>query len=116
MPLRPFVSPVLIFAASIVPYRAFQTSDGDILIGGGNDRLFKIMCEKLGVPDLPQDPRFESNNVRVQNRDVLEDILQARTRQKSTAEWLEIFKGSGVPYAAINDIQTTLHHDHGKSL
>lgn len=72
------------------------------------------MCEKLGVPHLPEDPRFETNNVRVKNRDELERMIEDITKTKSTKEWLQIFDGSGVPYAAINDIQTTLHHEHGE--
>jgi len=39
---------------------------------------------------------------------MLEDITQTRT----TAEWLDVFEGSGMPYAAVNDIQDTLHHKH----
>ena len=105
---------LLICIASIVPYRAFKTADGDVLFGGGNDRLFRVMCEKLEVPNLPNDSRFESNNVRVKNRDVLERIIEDITKTRTTQEWLRIFEGSGVPYSAINDIQTTLHHDHGK--
>jgi len=97
-----------------VPYRAFKAADGDVLFGGGNDRLFQVMCEKLGFPDLPKDERFESNNVRVKNRDVLEKMIEDITKTKTTKEWLQIFEGSGVPYSAINDIQTTLHLDHGK--
>ena len=99
--------------ASIVPYKSFKTADGDVLFGGGNDRLFRIMCEKLGVPHLLEDPRFVSNDVRVKNRDILEAIIEDVTKTKMTQEWLDIFDGSGVPYAAINDIQTTLHHEHG---
>ena len=99
--------------ASIVPYRAFKTADGDVIFGGGNDRLFRIMCDRLGIPNLPDDHRFVSNNLRVKNRDILEAIIEDVTKTKSTQEWLDIFEGSGVPYAAINDIQTTLHHEHG---
>jgi len=99
--------------ASIVPYRAFKTADGDVLFGGGNDRLFRIMCEKLGVPNLPNDPRFLSNDLRVKNRNILEAMIEEITKAKTTQEWLDVFDGSGVPYAAINDIQTTLHHEHG---
>ena len=99
--------------ASIVPYRAFKTADGDVLFGGGNDRLFRIMCENLGVPNLPNDPRFLSNDLRVKNRNILEAMIEEITKAKTTQEWLDVFDGSGVPYAAINDIQTTLHHEHG---
>jgi succinate--hydroxymethylglutarate CoA-transferase len=103
-----------LFVASIVPYKGFKTVDGDILLGGGNDRLFGVMCMKLGRPEWVTDERFVTNNVRVKNRVQLEDLVEEITKTKTTQEWLEVFEGSGMPYAAINDIQTTLNHEHGE--
>lgn len=97
-----------------MPYRAFKTADGDILFGGGNDRLYGIMCEKFGKPEWAKDARFVTNNVRVKNRDLLEEMIEKLTTKRTTKEWLDIFEGSGVPYAAINDIQATLNHEHSK--
>ncbi|KAF2271799.1 caib/baif family protein-like protein [Westerdykella ornata] len=97
---------------SIVPYRAFKTADGDILLGGGNDRLYGILCTKIGKPEWITDERFKTNPMRVKNRDVLEELIENETRKKTTQEWLEILEGCGMPYAAINDVQTTLNHDH----
>ena len=54
-----------------------------------------------------------TNAVRVKNRDVLENLIETETMKKSTQEWLEILDGCGMPYAAINDIQRTLNHEHG---
>ncbi|KAH8597492.1 formyl-coenzyme A transferase [Bisporella sp. PMI_857] len=97
---------------SIVPYRGFQTSDGDIMIGGGNDRQFQILCDLLGKPEWKIDPLYHTNSARVQNRQQLEQLLEEITQTKTTQEWLEIFDGSGMAYAAINDIFTTLNHEH----
>ena len=98
-------------AASIVPYRGFKTKDGDILIGGGNDRLFGILCSRLEKSEWPSDSRFSSNASRVANRGELESLIEAETTKKTTHEWLDIFKGSGMPYAPINDVQDTLNHE-----
>ncbi|KAK8220680.1 CAIB/BAIF family enzyme [Phyllosticta capitalensis] len=97
---------------SIVPYRAFKTADGDILLGGGNDRLYGVLCERIGKPEWTTDARFSTNAIRVKNRDVLEEMIEKETQRKTTQEWLEIFEGSGMPYAAINDIQGTFNHSH----
>lgn len=99
---------------SIVPYRGFKSADGDIMIGGGNDRLFGIMCDKLSKSEWKADPRFVSNNERVKNREVLESMIEKETQTKTTQEWLDIFEGAGMPYAAINDVKSTLEHEHGK--
>lgn len=100
--------------ASVVPYQGFKTADGSVLIGGANDRLFGILCNKLGKPDLKTDPRFINNNSRVQNRTDLETIIETETSKHTTAEWQAIFEGSGLPYAAVNDVQGTMNHEHGE--
>ncbi|KAI4180953.1 MAG: hypothetical protein L6R41_006910 [Letrouitia leprolyta] len=90
----------------------FETQDGDILLGGGNDRLFGILCDKLGKPEWKTDERFHTNSLRVKNRDDLESLIHKETKKKTTAQWLELLDGSGMPYAAVNDIQATLNHEH----
>ncbi|MCJ1385538.1 hypothetical protein MMC17_008661 [Xylographa soralifera] len=97
---------------SIVPYQAFKTADGDVLLGGGNDRLYGILCDRLGKPEWKTDERFITNSLRVENRTVLENMIESITKSKSTSEWLELLDGSGMPYAAVNDIQGTLNHEH----
>lgn len=99
---------------SIVPYKGFKTKDGDLMLGGGNDRLFGILCECIGKAEWASDPRYKTNADRVKHRDELEDKIEAITKTKSVAEWLEILEGSGMPYAQINDVKGTLEHEHGK--
>ncbi|PQE21124.1 transferase family III protein [Rutstroemia sp. NJR-2017a WRK4] len=98
--------------ASIVPYRSYKTKDGDILFGGGNDRLFGLLCDGLGCPEWKEDPKFVVNTQRVAHRAELDSSIEKITQDKTTREWLDIFEGSGLPYAAINDIQGTLSHEH----
>ena len=95
---------------SIVPYRGFRTADGDILIGGGNDKLFGVLCDSLGKPEWKTDDRFWSNNARVANRRDLEMLIEEITVTRSTQEWLEHLEGCGMPYAAINDVMDTINH------
>ncbi|POR36563.1 Succinate--hydroxymethylglutarate CoA-transferase [Tolypocladium paradoxum] len=102
-------------SASIVPYRSFKTKDGDILFGGGNDRLFGVLCDGLGRPQWKDDAKFKTNADRVANRVELEAEIEAVSQQKTTQEWLETFEGSGMPYAAVNDVQDTLNHEHTKA-
>jgi len=70
------------------------------------------MCDGLGRPEWKSDPKYVTNTTRVAHRVELEEALEAITVQKTTAEWLEVFEGSGMPYAAVNDIQDTLNHKH----
>lgn len=84
-----------------MPYKAFKTKDGDVLFGGGNDRLFGIMCDGLGKPEWKEDPKFKINSQRVVNRNELEAEIERITVQKTTEEWLQVFEGKGMPYAAV---------------
>ena len=97
-----------------MPYRSYKTQDGDILFGGGNDKLFGVLCDRLGFSEWKTDARFVTNSDRVQHRAEIDGMIESTTVQKTTQEWLDIFEGSGMPYAAVNDIQGTLNHKHGK--
>ena len=85
------------------------------MLGGGNDRLFGVICDKLGKPGWKSDPKFVTNGKRVENRVELEALIENETKKKSTKEWLEVLEGSGMPYAAINDVKDTLEHEHIKA-
>jgi succinate---hydroxymethylglutarate CoA-transferase len=69
----------------------------------------------LGEPQWADDPKFKTNADRVAHRNELEEKIEAISTQKTTQEWLEIFEGKGMPYAAVNDVQDTLNHEHTKA-
>ncbi|XP_072709654.1 succinyl-CoA:glutarate CoA-transferase isoform X5 [Ciconia boyciana] len=90
---------------SIVPYQAFKTKDGYIVVGAGNDQQFVTVCKILNLPEVSKDSRYKTNTLRVQNRKELIDILSTRFSEKATIEWLHLFEGSGIPYGPINNMQ-----------
>jgi succinate--hydroxymethylglutarate CoA-transferase len=73
-----------------------------------------VLSDRLGYPEWKTDVRFVTNSDRVKHRADIDGMIENITRQKTTQEWLEIFEGSGMPYAAVNDIQGTLNHEHGR--
>lgn len=66
---------------------------------------YLLFFQLLGLPNLPNDPLYLTNPVRVKNRTLLIETLQEKFQQKSTADWLKAFEGSGIPYGPINNIQ-----------
>uniref|UniRef100_A0A8C3SCU9 Succinyl-CoA:glutarate-CoA transferase n=1 Tax=Chelydra serpentina TaxID=8475 RepID=A0A8C3SCU9_CHESE len=90
---------------SIVPYQAFKTKDGYLVVGAGNDQQFVTVCKILNLLEVSKDSRYKTNKLRVQNRKELIEILSARFSEKMTTKWLELFEGSGVPYGPINSMQ-----------
>jgi crotonobetainyl-CoA:carnitine CoA-transferase CaiB-like acyl-CoA transferase len=91
---------------NIVPYQAFETADGHIVVTVGSERQWPRLCRALGLPALADDPRFATNGNRVTNREELSTTLQRRLGERTTAEWLEVLAVADVPAAPINDVPT----------
>lgn len=89
---------------SIVPYQDFPTADGHMILAIGNDGQFQRFCAEAGAPELAADARFASNAQRVQHRDALIPLLQALTRQRSTAQWIAALEAKAVPCGPINTL------------
>lgn len=89
---------------SLVPYKAFETSDGFLTLGTGNDAQFQSFCERISMPELAADERFVSNSCRVQNRKLLYEIIEPILKSKTNEEWMRIFEGVPFPYGPVNDM------------
>ena len=89
---------------SIVPYQAFATADGHLVLAVGNDAQFARFCEVAGRPDLARDPRFATNAARVTARAELVALLAPLLATRSTAAWVAALEGADVPCGPINDL------------
>ena len=93
---------------SIVPYQAFPTTDGALVVAVGNDAQFARLCEVLDEPDLATDPRFVTNPDRVTNRDELVPMLAARFADHPTTTLVDDLAAASVPAAPVQDVATAL--------
>ncbi|MBB5020202.1 crotonobetainyl-CoA:carnitine CoA-transferase CaiB-like acyl-CoA transferase [Chitinivorax tropicus] len=89
---------------NIVPYQAFPTADGDMILAVGNDGQFAKFCEVAGK-DWAQDERFSTNRARVTNRQVLVPLIRQTTVMKTTAEWIAALEAVAVPCGPINTLE-----------
>ena len=89
---------------NIVPYQAFQTRDGYIILAIGNDAQFSRFCELAEKPELVGDQRFSKNSGRVQHREVLVPIVIKIMLSQSSEWWLENLNNKGIPCGPINNI------------
>src|SRR5215218_8209389 len=89
---------------SLFPYEPLPCSDGDLIITAGNDGQFRKLCEVLGRPDLPDDPRFARNQDRTANRDELRPLLVERLRTRPKLDWFREIIAAGVPCGPINSV------------
>jgi len=97
---------------NLVPYQAFRTKDGDLMLTVGNDAQFASCCSSLGVEELAEDSRFEKMKDRIANRETLIPLLQAKLLERNTADWLAILRKHGVPVGPVNNIAEVLSSEH----
>jgi crotonobetainyl-CoA:carnitine CoA-transferase CaiB-like acyl-CoA transferase len=102
--------------AGIVPYAAFPTADGFIIIAAGNQGLWRRLCEALGREDLLDDPRFAENPDRVAHRDELTEELSATLRTRGRDHWLGVLERVGVPATPIQTIDQVVAHEQVRAI
>jgi len=94
--------------ASFVPYQAFDTSDGSIVICAGNNRLFAKLAKELGRPEWASDERFKDNRARIRNKDLLLPKMSEILAQQPRAYWSERFEAAEIPCSPINSLAEVL--------
>ena len=100
----------------IVPYQAFATREGHLMVAATNDRLFRLLCDAIDLPGLPEDPRFVTNPARVENRVALGEALGARFAEEETETWLDRLGAAGVPAAPVQDVAAVAAHPQTEAL
>lgn len=90
---------------SLFPYESLPTADLDLIVTAGNDLQFAKLCNVLGLPELPHDPRFANTKDRNRNREELRPLLVERLRTRSANEWFRLLSAVGVPCGPINNIE-----------
>ena len=89
---------------NIVPYQAFATADGHLMLAVGNDAQFARFCAVAGAPEMSADPRYSTNAARVAHRAELVAEVTALLARRGTQAWLEALAGAQVPAGPINDL------------
>jgi crotonobetainyl-CoA:carnitine CoA-transferase CaiB-like acyl-CoA transferase len=99
---------------SIAPYGVFETADGrPLLIAIQNEREWRDLCSAvLQQPGLAADPRFESNNERVANREALDALVAAACRRHDYAGLIGLLQTAGIAFGAVNDVAGLSAHPH----
>jgi crotonobetainyl-CoA:carnitine CoA-transferase CaiB-like acyl-CoA transferase len=92
----------------LVPYEAFDGSDGPFLLCVGNDRLFVKFSQVLGRTDWPADDRFRSNRDRLAHKPELLRQIREVLATRPRAEWMARLEAAGVPCAPIHTVPEAL--------
>ncbi|WP_372012781.1 CaiB/BaiF CoA transferase family protein [Tistrella mobilis] len=89
---------------NIVPYQAFATQDGHLVLAIGNDEQFRRFAAEAGHPEWATDPRFATNAQRVANRAALVPLVAGAVATRTTDDWIAALESKAVPCGPINTL------------
>jgi CoA:oxalate CoA-transferase len=95
---------------TIVPFQAFKTKDGSMIIAAGNDNLFVKTCDALGLAGLTSSPDYKTNALRLKHHHQLERAIESVLKGNTTAHWIELLGKAGVPCGPINNVEQAISH------
>jgi crotonobetainyl-CoA:carnitine CoA-transferase CaiB-like acyl-CoA transferase len=98
------------------PYQAYKASDDYFIIAAGNNKLWTEVAEAVGLPELANDARFETQQLRAKNQQELLSLLQPEFEKQTAAYWLEAMDSRGVPCSPINNYPEILNNEHVEHL
>jgi formyl-CoA transferase len=97
---------------SVYPYDSFHTSDSDVVIAGGNDKLYRIICDVIGKPELKTDERFIDNETRKKNHVEMKKIIEEWTIKHTQEKVVNTLLDAGVPAAPIYNLKQVCEDPH----
>ena len=83
------------------PHQRVQTKDGYLMVGAAGEAIWARCAKALGHPEWCEDPRFSTNRQRMENREALEDVMNAVLTTKTTSDWVEVLEAAGVPCGPV---------------
>ncbi len=93
---------------SLVPYTTYQASDAMIALAVGNEPQFAKCAAALGHPEWAEDPRFNTNRARVENRTLVDGSIAETLAGDTAGAWIAKLKAVGVPCGRINSVAEAL--------
>lgn len=97
----------------ISPTNTYPCKDGRfVVIGGNGDSIFKRFMQKIGRPDVGEDPRFSDNAGRVEHEKELDEIISEWTSSLDSKVVLKLLEEAAVPAGPINNIKDMLEDEH----
>ena len=89
---------------STYPYDTFPAKDGDVVIAAGNNKLYAILCDVMGKPELKTAPRFAEVKDRVANHVAMREIIVPWTKQHTIDEVDKLLNDAGCPACPVNTL------------
>ena len=99
----------------VAPSNVYPTRDGEILIGANQDSVFKRFCAAMDRPEMAEDARYATHHARGENQAELDDIINAWSKDFTSADLLALMEEHGVPAGKIFTAPDMLADPHYKA-
>jgi crotonobetainyl-CoA:carnitine CoA-transferase CaiB-like acyl-CoA transferase len=103
-------------ANGIVPYKAYATRDGELVVAAGSDGLFRKLATVVGRSEWIEDPRFADNPARVLHQGELYRMLDSIMLTSDTAQWAARLEAAGIPCSPVQSIAQMVAHGQTAAL
>jgi crotonobetainyl-CoA:carnitine CoA-transferase CaiB-like acyl-CoA transferase len=97
-------------SSKLIPFQAFETKTGPLIVAAGNDRLFAALARALERPEWAADARYATNAGRYEHRATLLAAIDEVMRARTKGEWLDRLEQAGVPCAPVQTVAEALAH------
>ncbi|WP_051264654.1 CaiB/BaiF CoA transferase family protein [Nakamurella lactea] len=100
----------------LAPYESLRTRNGALVVAANNDKLWRLLTDRLGIPELADDPRFVGNADRLAHRNELAVALEQRLVTDDTDAWVDRLGAAGIPVAPVRTVSQALTDPHTAAL
>jgi len=98
---------------SASPRGVYQASDGKWLsIAASNQGIAKRLFAAMGQPELIENPRYATNEVRMQHNDELQALVTGWVAERPRAEILKVLDDHEVVCSQVNDASDIVEDPH----
>jgi crotonobetainyl-CoA:carnitine CoA-transferase CaiB-like acyl-CoA transferase len=101
------------------PNEAFATKDGHVMVAAYTPKRWSALCSVLGKPELASDPRFDTNEKRVNGRPALRAVLEPLFAERTTPEWVEVLDAADIlcgPLLSYPELMAQEHVTSGDAI
>jgi crotonobetainyl-CoA:carnitine CoA-transferase CaiB-like acyl-CoA transferase len=95
---------------SIVPYGAYQASDGYLIIATLTESYWPKLCAALDLDQLAAEPGLSTNSGRLAHKGLVNETIAAVIAQRSVAEWCDVLEAADVPHAPVLTLDQVFAH------
>lgn len=98
---------------SIAPFDIYKCKDGFVSLGVGNERLFQKLCATINHPELLEDPRYATNDLRNKNYiPDLQNLIRDWCKDYTKKELELIMDEAGIPCGPVLNVKEAIEHPH----